>query len=152
MTLAQACAESVLSDDHAAVVTDQEQLTPEQELVDNLEAADNWVTVVRLLNTSLGLSQADIARGARVSQVTVARWLDGNEQQEVRARARVDDLRYVVLWLLKTCRMRLRLAGFWLKAKNIDLRTDPLSAIAEGRYEEVVEAARAFAAGRRPSR
>jgi hypothetical protein len=119
-------------------------------LLHDLQVTDNWISVVRLLHDQLGLSQAEIARGAGVSQMTVSRWLDSPEDADVRAWGRLDDLRYVTMFLVGYCSMRLRLARFWLSAKNLDLGTDPLSAIASGCYEQVVETARAFANGRIP--
>jgi len=126
--------------------------TPESDLYDELYMADNWISVVRVLHNKLGLTQAEIARGAGVSAITVSRWLDSPEDLELRAHGRLDDIRCVVLWLLKGCDMRLRLIRFWLTAKNPDLAVDPLSAIAAGRFEEVAATARAFSTGRRLTR
>jgi hypothetical protein len=116
----------------------------------SLYYTESWVSVVKLLHSRIGLSQAEIARGAGVSQATVTRWLDREEAAPVRAYNRLDDLRYVVLVLLNLG-MTPRLITFWLAAKEIHIGTDPLTAIAEGRFEEVIAVAKAFAQGRPPA-
>jgi len=123
---------------------------PQEELYVSLYYTDSWVGVVRILHGRIGLTQAEIARGAGVSQATVARWLESDPDAPVRAYGRLDDLRYVVLWLLR-CGMGERLISFWLTARNVDLGIDPLQAIAEGRFEQVTFAANAFVEGRPPS-
>ena len=129
--------------EHVPVVEGEGQ----DELFASLYSTDNWIAVVGVLRSKLGLSSAEIGRGANVSQATVARWLESDEDAPVKASGRLDDLRYVVLWLIR-CGMSARLMRFWLAAKNIELGSDPLTAIAAGRFEEVIEAARAFGAGR----
>jgi hypothetical protein len=136
----------------AGVPATPQNPTREGELYDELYMADNWITVVRVLHDGLGLTQAEIARGAGVATMTVSRWLDSPEDLELRAHGHLDDIRCVVLWLLKGCDMRLRLIRFWLTAKNPDLATDPLTAVAAGRFEEVAATARAFSNGRSLSR
>jgi hypothetical protein len=118
-----------------------------EELHGALYWTDSWISVVNLLRSEIGLSSADIGRGADVSLATVARWLDSPDDAPVKASGRLDDLRYVVLSLIQYG-MTPRLIRFWLAAKNPQLRCDPLSAIAAGRFEEVVDVAEAFAAGR----
>src|ERR1700744_4177708 len=105
-----------------------------EELYQQLYTTDNWIAVVGLLRSGLGLSSAEIARGANVSNATVARWLESDEGAFVKASGRLDDLRYVVLWLIR-CGMSTKLMRFWLAAKNIELAADPLSAIGAGRFE-----------------
>jgi transcriptional regulator with XRE-family HTH domain len=134
--------------EHAGAVR---EAGPQEELYQALYGTDNWIAVVKLLRNQVGLTQAEIARGADVSQATVARWLDSEEDAPVRATGRLDDLRYVVLWLIRGCGMPPRLIRFWLGSKNIHLGVDPLSAIAQGRFEQVIEVAHAFAAGRSPA-
>jgi len=123
---------------------------PQEELYVSLYYTDSWVAVVRILHGQIGLTQAEIARGAGVSQATVARWLESDSDAPVRAYGRLDDLRYLVLWLLHS-RMGERLIAFWLTARTVDLGIDPLQAIAEGRFEQVTGAANAFVEGRPPS-
>jgi len=124
---------------------------PQEELYLSLYYTEDWVAVVKIFHAQIGLTQAEIARGAGVSQATVARWLESEPNAPVRAYGRLDDLRYVVLWLLR-CRMGERLIAFWLAARNVDLGgSDPLQAIADGRFEEVMSIASAFAEGRPPS-
>jgi hypothetical protein len=118
-----------------------------EELHGALYWADNWISLVNMLRSEVGLSSADISRGADVSLATVARWLDSADHAPVKASGRLDDLRYVVLSLIQYG-MTPQLISFWLAAKNPQLRSDPLSAIAAGRFEEVVDVAEAFAAGR----
>ena len=123
---------------------------PQEELYLSLYYTDSWVAVVGILHGRIGLTQAEIARGAGVSQATVARWLESDPDAPVRAYGRLDDLRYVVLWLLRYG-MGERLISFWLTARTVDLGIDPLQAIAEGRFEQVTLAANAFVEGRPPS-
>jgi transcriptional regulator with XRE-family HTH domain len=121
----------------------------QEEPYHSLYYTDSWITVVKLLHSRIGLTQAEIARGADVSQATVARWLESEEASPVRAYDRLDDLRYVVLGLLR-CGLTPSLIAFWLAAKNIDLGADPLTAIARGGFEKVIRVANAFANGRPP--
>lgn len=125
--------------------------SPQDELHQALYYTDSWIEVVRVLRDTVGLSQAEIARGADVSPATVARWLESPTEAVIRAYGRLDDLRYVVLWLAR-CGFEPRLISFWLAAKNVDLATDPLSAIAQGRFLQVIHEANDFAAGRPPIR
>ncbi len=122
----------------------------QEELYESLYYTDNWIAVVNIFHGRVGLTQAEIARGAGVSQATVARWLESGPEAPVRAYGRLDDLRYVVLWLLR-CRMSERLISFWLAARNVDLGVDPLQAIAAGRFEQVMNVASGFVEGRPPS-
>jgi hypothetical protein len=135
----------------APFFTEQPQETPEQVLHRQLYTADNWSAVVRLLHDELGLGRPEIARAAGVSSVTVARWLENEGDSDVRSPERLDDLRFVVLALLQHGAMTKRLLRFWLAAKDVELRTDALTAIAEGRLEEVIEAGKAVSQLRRVS-
>lgn len=123
---------------------------PQEELYLSLYYTEDWGPVVKILHSRIGLTQAEIARGAGVSQATVARWLEGDPEVPIRAYGRLDDLRYVVLLLLRFG-MGERLIAFWLGARNVDLGIDPLQAIAEGHFERVSEIAGAFVEGRPPS-
>jgi transcriptional regulator with XRE-family HTH domain len=123
---------------------------PQEELYNSLYYTDNWVSVVGILHRRIGLTQAEIALGAGVSQATVARWLESGPDLPVRAYGRLDDVRYVVLWLLRHG-MNERLISFWLSARNVHLGIDPLQAIAEGRFEQVLSVAEAFVQARPPA-
>ncbi|HXM86882.1 MAG TPA: helix-turn-helix transcriptional regulator [Solirubrobacteraceae bacterium] len=123
---------------------------PQEELYYTLYCTDNWVSVVGVLHGRIGLTQAQIALGAGVSQATVARWLESGPDLPVRASDRLDDLRCVTLWLLRRG-MSERLIAFWLSARNIYLGIDPLQAIAEGRFEQVLDVAHAFVQARPPA-
>jgi hypothetical protein len=134
--------------DAADISADAGGVWLQEELYDSLYYTDNWIAVVNIFHGRIGLTQGEIARGAGVSQATVARWLESSPDAPVRAYGCLDDLRYVVLWLLR-CRMGERLIAFWLAARNVDLRgADPLLAISEGRFEQVMEIASAFVDGR----
>lgn len=113
-----------------------------------LYPTESWVQVAKVLHRELGLTQAEIARGANVTPATVARWLESSDEAPVRAVGRLDDLRYAVLWMACGCGMGSRLIRFWLTAKNPYLGEDPLGAIAAGRFEHVVEVARSFGEAR----
>jgi hypothetical protein len=119
-----------------------------QALYDALYPTESWVQVAKVLHRALGLTQAEIARGADVTTATVARWLESPDEASVRAVGRLDDLRYAVLWMACGCGMGPRLIRFWLTAKNPYLGQDPLGAIAAGRFEQVIEIARAFGEAR----
>jgi transcriptional regulator with XRE-family HTH domain len=123
---------------------------PQEDLYLSLYYTEDWVAVVKIFHSRIGLTQAEIARGAGVSQATVARWLESDPEVPIRAYGRLDDLRYVVLLLLRYG-MGERLIAFWLGARNVDLGIDPLQAIAEGRFERVSEIAGGFVEGRPPS-
>jgi transcriptional regulator with XRE-family HTH domain len=114
-----------------------------------LYTADNWGRVVSLLEGELGLAKADLARAAGVTPMTISRWLEATEDADVRSPERLSDLRYVVLTLLMQGVMSTRFLRFWLAARDVVLKTDPLSAIAEGRFEEVIEAGRTVGTLRR---
>jgi hypothetical protein len=135
---------SVFSDAPSASV-----LEPETALRDALYVTDSWHGVVRLLHDELGLSRAELARGAGVAPITVARWLEQGEDAEIRSPDRLSDLRYVVLTLLSHGAMSKKLLKFWLTAKDVVLGTDALTAIAHGRFEEVIEAGKALSSLRR---
>jgi hypothetical protein len=117
-------------------------------LYDALYPTESWVQVAKVLQRALGLTHAEIARGADVTTATVARWLESPDDAPVRAVGRLDDLRYVVLWMAYGCGMGPRLIRFWMTAKNPYLHEDPLSAIAKGRFEQVVDLARMFGEAR----
>ena len=58
---------------------------PQEELYLSLYYTDSWVAVVKIFHAPIGLTQAEIARGAGVSQATVARWLESDPDAPVRA-------------------------------------------------------------------
>jgi hypothetical protein len=126
------------------------EVWPQEELYDSLYYTDNWISVVGILHRGIGLTQAEIALGAGVSQATVARWLESEPDLPIRAYGRLDDLRYVALRLLRHG-MSERLISFWLTARNVYLGIDPLQAIAEGRFEQVQSVADAFVQARPPT-
>jgi len=141
-TSPNACTSAPDSSRQAA--TNQEALA----LYNALYPTESWVQVAKVLHRELGLTQAEIARGANVTTATVARWLESLDEAPVRAGDRLDDLRYAVLWMACGCGMGPRLIRFWLTAKNPHLGEDPLGAIAAGRFEQVIEIAHAFGEAR----
>lgn len=123
----------------------------ENQLYETLYFADSWFDVVRALHDQLGLTKAEVARAAGVTTMTVGRWLE-RQGQDIRAPRGLDDLRFMVLAMLRDGAMTPRLLRFWLAARDLELGTDALTAIGHGRFEEVLEAGRAFTSMRRPTR
>lgn len=134
---------------HGAAESPPKERTLEEALYESLLEVENWAQVVRVLHEQLGLTKAEIARAAGVAPHTVNRWLDSVDGGKIRTHQGLDDLRYVVLTLLSDGAMRAPLLRFWLISKNADLRTDPLTAIARGRFEETIASGRAFIRARR---
>lgn len=148
--IAEVAAEGKTTDENGTEATSvAPEPTEEDRLYEALHEVDSWAVVVRLLHQELGLTKSELARGAGVVPETISRWLEEDREAEIRATRGLDELRYAVLALLRHGGMRKRLLRFWLTARNIDLGTDPLSAIADGRLEEVVTVGREFARGRR---
>lgn len=139
------------NDEQPQVTEVEDKKTAEEQLHAALYAAEGWPEVVRLLHDDLGLTKAQIGRAAEASSVTVGRWLEASGDAEVRSPQGLDDLRFVVLTLLADGRMRKSLLKFWLTSRDFVLQTDALSAIAQGRFEEVIAAGRAVPDMRRPS-
>jgi hypothetical protein len=125
------------------------QESPEYELLVELYYSDSWSQTVWLLHHHLGLSKTELARGAGVQPITISRWLEGTSE-DVRASEALGDLRYVVMALLRHGAMSLRLMRFWLSARDVILGTDPLTAVSQGRFEDVVEAGLALSSLRPP--
>lgn len=119
------------------------------DLYETLYFADSWFAVARVLHHDLGLTKSELARATGVTTVTVTRWLDAHDQ-DVRTPDGLNDLRFVVLAMLKEGGMTPKLLRFWLCAKDVELGTDALTAIRDGRFEEVIEAGRALTSLRRP--
>lgn len=121
-------------------VRDGNEDSYEERFYGALYAAASWVAVVRMLHYDLGLSKSELARGASVDPVTVSRWLESSDDTEIRAKRGLNELRYVILTLLGHGGMSLRLLRFWLTSLDVVLGTDALTAISQGRFEDVVEA------------
>lgn len=118
-------------------------------LFDRLAYVEGPVEVVRVLHEDLGLTEKDLAKATGVRHESVSRWLAG-AVNNVHARDSINDLRYVVMALLRTGTMTLPRIAYWLCARNIYLGIEPVEAIAEGDFERVVEIGLAHAEGRAP--
>lgn len=117
--------------------------TPEGKLYAELSAAPSHRQVALVLR-KLGLDISAIARGAAVQPSSVSRWLS-NAEVDVRRPGRLGELRAVVLALLKSRQMTLGMLPYWLTSgPDVLLGQEPLLAIADGRYEDVVEAGRSL--------
>jgi hypothetical protein len=113
-----------------------------QALYADLARAESFQQLARLLHERLGLEQAAIARAAGLEPSTISRWLDQERAAEdVRKPGTMGDLRYVVLSLLQSKKLTIPMLRFWLKLDpDPVLGTEPLRAISEGRFLDVVEA------------
>jgi transcriptional regulator with XRE-family HTH domain len=118
-------------------------------LFDRLSYVEGPVEVVRILHEQLGLTEKDLARAAGVRHESVSRWLAGNVSN-MHARDSINDLRYVVMALLRARTMTLPRIAYWLCSRNLYLGVEPVEAIANGEFERVVEVGLAHAEGRTP--
>lgn len=122
----------------------------EAELAEALDAAGSHHEVVALLHDELGLTDADIARVARVRPMSVARWR--RDAVEIRQWQRIDELRYTVVELLEAD-MDKKLLTYFLRRLDAKLGDGsprrPLDALAKGLYEEVVRAGKTYLEHRR---
>jgi hypothetical protein len=104
--------------------------------------------VIRALLHNHELTQGELAKMVRVDERSVRRWAVDGDYVAVQARhsQAIDDLRYLQSILSPT------LPGVnfarWLRARNRQLDDErPIDLIAADRYQEVLDAAKAFAVG-----
>lgn len=123
----------------ASLEQEGDEISPEDRLHRKLMAPVGWVHVARLLHDEVRLTQEEIARGAHVQPVTVARWLQRPDDAYIRATDGLDRLRALVMAMLVRPGMSIKLLRFWLGAIDAELGTDPLTALSERRFEQVVD-------------
>jgi len=128
--------------------------TPEGQLYMRLWLATGWQAVAGALVTGLGMSRRELARGAGVTPPTVTKWLEATEADDVRAYEGLNRVRTVVLKLLDAG-FQINELQFWLTTvdpvlnKNSDGEDlDVLTAIADGRVGDAVQAGLALATAR----
>jgi DNA-binding transcriptional regulator YiaG len=124
---------------HAATLTGPAETQPAVTLNRAVEARD----IVRSLR-EFGLTQEAIARATGASSRSVRNW---EQTSAIRPRAaeKLHDLREIVLVLVET--LTPRGVGQWFRARNRMLKGRPLDLLAEGRFEQVRQAAAAYVDG-----
>ncbi len=104
--------------------------------------------VIRALLHRHELTQDELARMIGVDERSIRRWATNGESVSVQARhtEAIDDLRHLQSVLSPSLR-GVQFAR-WLRARSRQLGDErPMDLIADGRYEEVLEAAKALADG-----
>lgn len=107
---------------------------------------------LRALTKDVGMRDVELANLAGVSRATLARWRKEGDAERPRS---LDDLRAIVVLLLRTGAMRPRSVAGWLRSRNIGLDWNrPLDALQAGteNFPLVLKAAQAACGGRIPVR
>ncbi len=105
---------------------------------------------LKALTKDVGLRDAELAALAGVSRATLARWRKEGEAERPKA---LDDLRAIVVLLIRTGAMRPRSVAGWLRSRNVGLDWNrPLDVLGAGveNFLLVRRAAEAVCAGRVP--
>ena len=107
---------------------------------------------LRTLTKDVGMRDVELANLAGVSRATLARWRKDGDAERPTA---LDDLRAIVLLLIRTGAMRPRSVAGWLRSRNVGLDWNrPLDVLEAGteNFPLVLKAAEAACGGRVPVR
>jgi transcriptional regulator with XRE-family HTH domain len=115
-----------------------------------LEESSPLSEQLRALTKDIGLRDVELADLAQVSRATLARWRKEGESERPQA---LDDLRAIVVLLIRTGAMRPRSVAGWLRSRNLGLDWNrPLDVLREGteNFPLVLSAAESACGGRVP--
>lgn len=102
------------------------------------------------LTNEIGLRSRELTQVARVSRATLSRW---RKEEGAERPRRLDDLRAIASYMVRTGALRPHSVGGWLRSRNVSLdHRRPLEVIAEGEFSLVMSAAENTCGGRAPVR
>jgi transcriptional regulator with XRE-family HTH domain len=117
-----------------------------------LEESSPLSRQLQALTKEVGLRDVELADLAGVSRATLARWRKAGDSERPRA---LDDLRAIVVLLIRTGAMRPRSVAGWLRSRNVGLDWNrPLDVLKAGteNFPLVLSAAEAACGGTVPVR
>lgn len=102
------------------------------------------------LTNGIGLRSRELTQVAQVSRATLSRW---RKEEGAERPRRLDDLRAIASYMVRTGALRPHSVGGWLRSRNVGLdHQRPLEVIAKGEFPRVLAAAETACGSRAPVR